>query len=505
MKRDDTQMAGGGDTDPRIGEVVDGRYRILGALGRGGMGIVYRAEHVSIRRPVALKLIHPELGAAPDFVKRFEREAVAMGRLDHPNCVAVSDFGKLEDGALYLVMELLAGEPLSAALTRERRFPVVRALGIVRHILRGLRHAHRAGVVHRDLKPENVFLVAREDEPDFAKILDFGIAKLVGPNELDSGDKLTQTGFAVGTPKYIAPELAFGDKVTPQADIYSTAVIAFEMVTGAPPFVADDPISVLTMHAGKPVPAFAEVAPDLAVPPAVEELIRHGLGKRREERIADADAFLARVEDLLRSLGDPLGGPGRPSHDVLAAPAPPMTAPLPAQAFAPPPAAAPPPPTLPRPDSLPPPPARTPLPGYAPTVAPLPVPGAAPPPGVAPPQAVQPTEIVRAPARVSWKGPAKLLAIIVAASLFVGLAAGNCQSADERLREYVHLLRNGETCEERREAVRKLRALGDPRAIEPLQNARRRMRGGVLGVGDRNENACLRREAEEAIRHLRGR
>ena len=495
METDDTQMAGGEAVDLRIGQVVDGRYRILGALGRGGMGIVYRAEHVAIRRPVALKLIHPELGRTTDFVKRFEREAIAMGRLDHPNCVAVSDFGKLDDGALYLVMALLSGEPLSATLARERRLPIDRALRIVRQILRGLRHAHRAGVVHRDLKPENVFLVQDEDDPDFAKLLDFGIAKLVGP-EAEGGEKLTQTGFAVGTPKYIAPELAFGDKVTPLADIYSTAVILYEMIAGRPPFVADDPIAVLTMHAGKPVPPLAEVAPELFVPPAIEALLQRGLAKRRDDRIASADAFLVQIDELF-SLGGSRAaaetGPASPGPAEPASPypPPPVQAPLP-----PPPAAAVPPGYLP-PGGLPsepllPAPARTPVSGAMPH-APAASTGA------------EPTVIVRAPSRVSWRGPAKLLGAILGLSIFVGVAASNCPTSDERLHEYTQLLRHGETCDERREAVRKLRALGDPRAIEPLSNARRRMRGGVLGIGDRNENACLRRDAEEAIRHLRSR
>ncbi len=489
MENDDTQMADSDAPDRRIGQVIDGRYRILGTLGRGGMGVVYRAEHMAMRRPVAIKLIHPELGTTPDFVKRFEREAVAMGRLDHPSCVSVSDFGKLDDGSLYLVMELLSGEPLSDALSREGRFPVDRALRIARHILRGLRHAHRADVVHRDLKPENVFLARHEDDPDFAKILDFGIAKLVGPGESDGADKLTQTGFAVGTPKYIAPELAFGDKVTPQADLYSTAIIAYEMITGAPPFVGDDPVAVLTMHAGKPVPAFSEVAPDLSVPEPVEALIRQGLEKRRDDRIASADEFLARIDELVFALGALEPPIGHPSHAPAAAPPGPPPGLAPGYAG-----------ELPPPDALPPAPARTPL----PSTPSAPPPGAAPYSAATPP--VQPTEIVRAPATTwGWRGPAKLLGGFIAACVVVGLLASDCQSADERLSAYVQELRHGETCEERRNAVRKLRALGDERAIGPLRDARHRGRGGVLGIGERNANACLREEAEAAIRHLRGR
>ncbi|HZJ72368.1 MAG TPA: serine/threonine-protein kinase, partial [Planctomycetota bacterium] len=179
----------------KIGTVIDKRYQITGLLGRGGMGSVYRAEHVRLKRQVALKLLHPEFGRIAELAKRFEREAFATGRIDHPNIVTVSDFGELEDGTLYLVMELLDGRSLADVLERERKLSPRRSLHITRHVLRGLGHAHKAGVVHRDIKPENVLLVEHAGDADFAKLLDFGIAKLIGEAaDHDAGDKLTQAG-----------------------------------------------------------------------------------------------------------------------------------------------------------------------------------------------------------------------------------------------------------------------------------------------------------------------
>src|ERR1700733_1694886 len=159
-----------------IGSILDGRYRIDAVLGAGGMGRVYRGEHTGIGRAVAIKVLHAQLGRSKEATQRFQREALASGRLDHPNIVGVSDFGVLDDGSLYLVMEALEGEPLGARLARDHRIPWPEALEILRGVLAGLRHAHDRGVVHRDIKPDNIFL-ARKDGEQIIKILDFGIAK----------------------------------------------------------------------------------------------------------------------------------------------------------------------------------------------------------------------------------------------------------------------------------------------------------------------------------------
>ncbi len=296
---------------PRIGEVLDSRYRITGVLGSGGMGCVYLAEHVSIKRPLALKLLHPEVGEIDEVTKRFEREAFAIGRVDHPNCVNVSDFGKLSDGTFYMVLELLDGVLLSDLLEREDRLNWKRVLHIGRHILSALDYAHGAGIIHRDVKPENVILVEHDEDPDFAKILDFGIAKLhddVANQDSDTSPlgndaKLTQHGVTIGTPTYIAPEQAYAQSVDGRADLYSLSVMMYEMITGVPPFDSDDVGSLLRMHVSAPVPRFEEAAPDLDVPEAVERLIRHGLEKKACNRIGSAAEYIERVDEVLREEG----------------------------------------------------------------------------------------------------------------------------------------------------------------------------------------------------------
>ncbi len=264
------------------------------------MGCVYLAEHIAIKRPVALKLLHPEVEGIDDVSLRFEREAFAIGRVDHPNCVGVSDFGRLEDGTLYMVLEVLDGASLFEILVRERRIGWKRAVHIARHVLSALACAHEAGVVHRDVKPENVILVEQDGDPDFAKILDFGIAKLFDGANLPSGDpRLTQLGVTLGTPTYIAPEQAFGQPIDARADLYSLSVMLFEMITGEPPFDADEVVALLSMHASAEVPRIRDLAPDAHVPKALEALIRQGLEKKKEDRPASAEVYIARIDAIV--------------------------------------------------------------------------------------------------------------------------------------------------------------------------------------------------------------
>ena len=285
-----------------VGQVLDSRYRLTALVGRGGMGAVFRAEHVTIRRPVAVKLLVPSLAAIPELARRFEREAFAIGRIDHPNCVSVTDFGRLGDGSLYLVMEYLPGRSLADAIEGEGRIAARRALHILRHVLRGLGHAHQAGIVHRDVKPENVILVEQDGVPDFAKVLDFGIARVLGqdlPDAGDSSDRLTQAGVAFGTPAYMSPEQAIGDPVDPRADLYSATVMLFEMVTGRPPFYSPDKLELLGMHATRPPPGLSDSRPDLIIPPALDDLVAVGLSKRPAERFPDAETYIATIEACL--------------------------------------------------------------------------------------------------------------------------------------------------------------------------------------------------------------
>jgi serine/threonine protein kinase len=190
-------------SDEMVGRVLAGRYRIEALLGMGGMGAVYRAEHVHMRKAVAVKILHREMTQLPEVVARFEREAVAAARITHPNVAAATDFGRLDDGSFYLALEFVEGRSLGQLIKKEGALAEERALGIARQIAEALAAAHAAGVVHRDLKPENVMLVSREGQPEFVKVLDFGIAKLRFES---TGDQpLTQMGVVFGTPEYMSP------------------------------------------------------------------------------------------------------------------------------------------------------------------------------------------------------------------------------------------------------------------------------------------------------------
>ncbi len=282
-----------------VGKTIDGRYHIVKEIGTGGMGRVYLAEHIHIRRNVALKLLHPVLTQFAEVGERFAREAVAIGRINHPNCVGVSDFGALEDGSLYLVMDYLEGKSLGDLMEDEPVVSPLRALRIGRHILRGLGHAHDVGIVHRDIKPDNIVLIEQDGDPEFAKILDFGIAKIIGDAEQDSGLRpLTQTGMAFGTPTYMSPEQAAGNPVDGRSDLYSLSVVLYEMIAGRPPFVADDKLEVLGMHRSSTVPPIEEIE----IPDAIERVIRKGLEKDPAARYADAAEYIDALDGCLSTL-----------------------------------------------------------------------------------------------------------------------------------------------------------------------------------------------------------
>src|SRR5580698_8149923 len=227
------------------GTIIAERYRVESLLGEGGMGKVYSAEHVHMRKQVAIKVLHPEMSTTPEVVARFEREAVAAGKIAHPNVAAATDFGRLEDRSFFLVLEYVAGVDLRAVLRRGAVSPE-RAVHILRQITSAVGQAHAAGIVHRVLKPENIMLVEREGDPDFVKVLDFGIAKVpVGEltNEEPAASAasgapkiLTQLGMVYGTPEYMAPEQALGQPVDARADLYAVGVMMFEMITGGRPF-----------------------------------------------------------------------------------------------------------------------------------------------------------------------------------------------------------------------------------------------------------------------------
>jgi serine/threonine-protein kinase len=259
-----------------VGKVIDGRFTLRALLGVGGMGAVYKAHQHSMDREVALKVLRPDLARSEQEVLRFFREARAASKLSHPNIITVFDFGQSEDGLLYMVMELLQGKPLSRILLEEGAFPWERATNIIFQTLDALAHAHSQGILHRDLKPDNIFLVQGEGRKDLVKVLDFGIAKVMGAQT----QTLTGEGMVVGTPAYMSPEQAMGEELDQRSDLYSLGTIFFETLTGKKPFEAESPIGVLYKKVHEEPPKIKDVAPGVHIPPAIEDIIREMLRPR---------------------------------------------------------------------------------------------------------------------------------------------------------------------------------------------------------------------------------
>jgi serine/threonine-protein kinase len=279
------------DEDPRVGRLIDDRYRLEARLAAGGMGVVYRAARIGIGKPVAVKFLLEQYARVADLVKRFEREAAAMSRLAHPHLISVIDYG-VALGSPYLVMEFETGQLLGDLLTHGA-LPPARAVGIIRQVLSGVRHAHASGVVHRDIKPDNVMLIAGV-ERDFVKILDFGLAKILAGDGVDA-TQLTQTGFALGTPGYMSPEQAQGDKIDLRTDLYAVGVVLYEMVVGHQPFLAKSPQELLRKHMDeKPTPPRKAGAEQAS--PELEQVILRALEKLPARRWQTAAEFAAALE-----------------------------------------------------------------------------------------------------------------------------------------------------------------------------------------------------------------
>jgi len=284
---------GGAQPPPEsyVGRILDGRWRIVALLGSGGMGAVYRAEHVHIGRTAAVKLLHADVARSPAERDRFRREARIAVKLRSPHVVEVVDFGEDADGRLFIVMELLHGESLRARLAREGRLAPERAVRLLRQLLDGLGAAHAAGIVHRDLKPDNLWVSGAGDDEQI-KILDFGVAKSADPADRSR----TQRGLVVGTPEYLAPEQAVGDDVDARADLYAVGILAYVLLAGRHPFVTSDVRALLAAHAFEPVPSPSVAVPELAAWPRLLDFVARATEKDRERRAASA-AELRRILD----------------------------------------------------------------------------------------------------------------------------------------------------------------------------------------------------------------
>jgi serine/threonine-protein kinase len=270
--------------DPLLGVTIEGRWRILKQLDAGAMGVVYVAERANLGRQVALKLLHAEYSSASDFVRRFAREARALSRLQHVNCVSILDVGSHEQRP-FIVMELVAGHSLSQEIAGSAMTPV-RAVGLIRQVLLGLRHAHSQSIVHRDLKPDNIMVSQVSGIGDVAKILDFGFAHIT-----DSHFSQSNAGIVPGTPSYMSPEQALGMETDLRTDLYSTGVILYELCVGFKPFVAADPLELLAKHKEEPPVPPRQAAPGRGISEALEKVILRALAKDRDERDIDAEEF----------------------------------------------------------------------------------------------------------------------------------------------------------------------------------------------------------------------
>ncbi len=274
--------------DPMLGATIAGQYRVVGRIGSGGMGVVYRAVQKDLDRHVAIKVLHPSESDDEDTSRRFEKEARIVARLDHPSTLRLFDFGLLPDRRPFFVTEYLEGMTLER-LAASGPLPWTRVLSLLEQVAASLEEAHGRSVVHRDLKPENIYVVDLQGE-DRAKVLDFGIAKLGASTD-------TMTGLVCGTPAYMSPEQALGQSVDSSSDLYSLGVVAYRCLAGRPPFLGDAPIAVLLQHVQDVPPPLRSLAPE--VPEAVAALVMRLLEKHPSRRLPSAAAVRAEIRTLL--------------------------------------------------------------------------------------------------------------------------------------------------------------------------------------------------------------
>ncbi len=286
-----------GGPDPLLGRVINDKFKVLSFIARGGMGKVYRAEQAPLGRVCALKVLNPNYTGEhdPEFHKRFFLEASMTAKLRHPNTVTVFDYGQTTDGIYYMAMEYLEGYTLHRAIRQVGHLSEERMAHIARQICRSLREAHSLGVVHRDLKPANVYLLEHGDEPDFVKVLDFGLVKDVANSE---AEELTQAGLFMGSPKYMAPEQIQGGTIDGRTDIYALGVIMYEMMTGKVPFDHAKSLEILMSHVKDEIPPLRKMNPSIRVSTAMEEAILRCLAKDPNDRFRSMDEVLAALKRL---------------------------------------------------------------------------------------------------------------------------------------------------------------------------------------------------------------
>ncbi|MBT8495687.1 MAG: serine/threonine protein kinase [Deltaproteobacteria bacterium] len=296
--------------DPRIGKVIDGRYEVIERVGEGGMGVVYKARQVSIDRLIAIKMLNKQMASDPNWVERFYNEARACSRLQHPNTIRMFDFGQTREGALFMTMEFLDGHSLRHAIAAGAPMDPARVLKILIQICASLSEAHSLKIIHRDMKPDNVFLLNLAGSPDFVKVLDFSVAKL-----MQAGRLKTQAGVVFGTPQYMSPEQGRGVPLDPRSDLYGLGVLSYEMLTGQVPFDDHNPMTVLQMHLTNPLPPLPG-----SVPQAMQAVTNRALAKDPNQRFQSAQEMLQACQQAFAQLGAQAAGMQRAGGPPPAAP-----------------------------------------------------------------------------------------------------------------------------------------------------------------------------------------
>lgn len=310
---------GPGSGDPLIGRMIGGSYLLQEVVGVGGMGRVYKAEQSTLGRTVAVKVIHPHLLGDEQTVARFYQEARASSRLNHPNSVSIIDFGRTDDGILYLAMEFLSGKDLALVMHEEGPLPVERACNILIHTLDALGEAHELGIVHRDLKPENIILRPLRLGEDLVKVVDFGLATIVGKES-----SITKPGLVCGTPDYMSPEQGRGDAIDGRGDLYSLGVVLFELLVGHLPYIDDTPTRVVLRHINDPIPDPRHASPNRNIPDSLAEVTMKALAKDPNDRFQVAREMQDALRRVLEELRVPrasvtpcpnCGAPASPSQN----------------------------------------------------------------------------------------------------------------------------------------------------------------------------------------------
>ncbi|HTS89185.1 MAG TPA: serine/threonine-protein kinase [Gemmatimonadales bacterium] len=299
-ERDGTPLRKSGAVNDLVGQVIADRYHITKKLGEGGMGQVYLAEHVKMGRRCAIKIMMPGTMSDPEAISRFNREAANASRINHPNVCSIYDFGETPEGLIYLAMEFIEGRSLTDLLHEVSTLPLPRAAAMIQQTAEALQVAHDMGIVHRDLKPDNIMVTTTRGK-DVVKVVDFGIAKAIGGDE-GRAQKVTKTGFVVGTPEYMSPEQLAGDPVDGRSDIYSLGLVFYRMLTGASPFPADSQQETMIKRlTDDPLP-LAVACPDVSFPPEVQRVLDRALARNPNDRYRNAGDLARDVRGLATRL-----------------------------------------------------------------------------------------------------------------------------------------------------------------------------------------------------------